>query len=80
MVHNQLNDNDQFYIKQRFAEGYSFSQIFRRVSCIHSTISREIKRHIPNNFYGIYCHHLASATCPINRRVQSSPVMNKLLK
>ncbi|WP_146679170.1 helix-turn-helix domain-containing protein [Candidatus Enterovibrio escicola] len=32
------------------AKGNSFSQISLTLGCVHSTISREIKRHLPNNF------------------------------
>ncbi|WP_223823861.1 helix-turn-helix domain-containing protein [Candidatus Enterovibrio escicola] len=56
VLHKQLNDNDRFYIEQRLAEGDSFNQITRILDCAHSTISREIKYHLPNNFHSVYCH------------------------
>ncbi|WP_223824375.1 helix-turn-helix domain-containing protein [Candidatus Enterovibrio escicola] len=60
MAHTQLNDNDRFYIEQRLVEAYFFSQIARILDCVHSTISREIKRHIPDNSHSVDCPHLAS--------------------
>ncbi|PCS21587.1 hypothetical protein BTN49_2836 [Candidatus Enterovibrio escicola] len=36
------------------AEADSFSQLSRTFGCLHLTISREIKLHIPNNFHGGY--------------------------
>ncbi|WP_146679316.1 helix-turn-helix domain-containing protein [Candidatus Enterovibrio escicola] len=56
------------------AEGYSFSQITRRLGCGHSTINRKIKCHIPNDFYGISCHLLASEEA----KETSSNAMNGL--
>ncbi|WP_097357060.1 helix-turn-helix domain-containing protein [Candidatus Enterovibrio escicola] len=41
-------------------EGDSFNQISRILGVAHSTISREINHHIPDNFHGIYCHCLIS--------------------
>ncbi|WP_150137457.1 helix-turn-helix domain-containing protein [Candidatus Enterovibrio escicola] len=59
-AHKQLNDNDHFYIEQRLAEGDSFSQLAQTLGCAQSTISREIRSYIPDDFHGVYCHRLAS--------------------
>ncbi|WP_097355513.1 helix-turn-helix domain-containing protein [Candidatus Enterovibrio escicola] len=41
-------------------KGNYFSQIARILGCAYSTINREIKRYIPDDFHGIYCHRLVS--------------------
>lgn len=60
MSHRQLNEQDRFYIEQRLAEGDSPARIGRTLGVHRTTISREIKRHTPDDFNGVYCHLLAS--------------------
>ena len=60
MSHRQLNHQDRFYIEQRLAEGDSPGKIGLTLGVHRTTISREIKRHTPVNFNGVYCHRLAT--------------------
>ena len=60
MSHRQLNDCDRFYIEQRLAEGDSPEKIGKRLGVHRTTISREIMRHTPINFNGVYNHRVAS--------------------
>ncbi|APS58907.1 IS30 family transposase [Piscirickettsia salmonis] len=60
MVYRHLNEKDRFYIEQRLSEGDSLRSIARALGFSPSTISREIKRHTPIDFKGLYCHRLTS--------------------
>ena len=60
MGHRHLNERDRFYIEQRLSEGDSISQIARRLGFCRSAISREIKRHTPKDFNGVYNHQVAT--------------------
>ncbi|PCS23565.1 helix-turn-helix domain-containing protein [Candidatus Enterovibrio escicola] len=75
MVRKQLNDNDRFYIEKRLVEGDSFNQIAQILACVHSTISRERKSHIPNNFQGV-CYHRFALKQDKGTRSNSTPRHN----
>ncbi len=60
MIYRHLNEKDRFYIEQRLSEGDSLRSIARALGFSPSTISREIKRHTPIDFKGLYCHRLTS--------------------
>ena len=60
MSHKHLNENDRFYIEQRLAEGDSPGKIGKRLGVHRTTVSREIQRHTPINFNGLYSHRVAS--------------------
>ncbi|AMA44034.1 hypothetical protein AWJ11_16610 (plasmid) [Piscirickettsia salmonis] len=60
MIYQHLNEKDRFYIEQRLSEGDSLRSIARALGFSPSTISREIKRHTPIDFKGLYCHRLTS--------------------
>jgi len=60
MSHRQLNERDRFYIEQRLGEGDSQGQIAKVLGVSKSTISREIKRHTPTDFHGVYSHRVAT--------------------
>ncbi|WP_416431314.1 helix-turn-helix domain-containing protein [Piscirickettsia salmonis] len=60
MVYRHLNEKDRFYIEQRLSDGDSLRSIARALGFSPSTISREIKRHTPIDFKGLYCHRLTS--------------------
>ncbi|WP_033923746.1 helix-turn-helix domain-containing protein [Piscirickettsia salmonis] len=61
MVYRHLNEKDRFYIEQRLSEGDSLrSNLLDALGFSPSTISREIKRHTPIDFKGLYCHRLTS--------------------
>ncbi|APS56088.1 helix-turn-helix domain-containing protein [Piscirickettsia salmonis] len=65
MVYRHLNEKDHFYIEQRLSEGDSLRSIARALGFSPSTISREIKRHTPIDFKGLYCHRLTS---PVHKK------------
>nr|WP_246868238.1 helix-turn-helix domain-containing protein [Piscirickettsia salmonis] len=50
-----------FYIEQRLSEGDCSDQLLEHLAFSPSTISREIKRHTPIDFKGLYCHRLTFA-------------------
>ncbi len=60
MAYRHLNANDRFYIEQRLSEGDSLTSIAASLGFSASTLSREVKRHTPPDFKGIYCHSLAT--------------------
>lgn len=60
MSHRHLNERDRFYFEQRLAEGDSIRQIARNLGFHHTTLYRELKRHTPVDFQGVYCHRLAT--------------------
>jgi IS30 family transposase len=59
MTYRHLDEKDRFYIEQRLSEGCSIRGIARELGFSPSMISREIKRHTPADFRGLYCHRLA---------------------
>nr|WP_231116630.1 helix-turn-helix domain-containing protein [Piscirickettsia salmonis] len=48
------------FISNNGSEGDSLRSIARALGFSPSTISREIKRHTPIDFKGLYCHRLTS--------------------
>ncbi len=56
MIYRHLNEKDRFYIEQRLSEGDSLRSIARALGFSPSTISREIKRHTPIDFKGLYSY------------------------
>ena len=60
MAHTHLSDNERFYLEKRLSEGCSLRQIARELGRCHTAISREIKRHTPTDFNGVYCYRLAA--------------------
>jgi IS30 family transposase len=63
-----LNEYDRFYIEQRLSEGDSKSEIARHLGVASSTISREVRRHTPPDFNGLYNHQVATKLAKQKRR------------
>jgi IS30 family transposase len=55
MAHKHLSDNDRFYIEKRRAEGDSLRKIALGLGYCHTTLSREVRRHTPDDFNGRCC-------------------------
>ena len=68
MSHRHLNEYDRFYIEQRLSEGDSKSEIARHLGVAPSTISREVRRHTPPDFNGLYNHQVATKLAKQKRR------------
>ncbi|APS84978.1 hypothetical protein AVM71_17990 (plasmid) [Piscirickettsia salmonis] len=81
MIYRHLNEKDRFYIEQRLSEGDSLRSIARALGFSPSTISREIKRHTPIDFKGLYCHRLTSRCAQKNELTLSKDkLFNKFQK
>ncbi|ALY02553.1 hypothetical protein AWE47_06565 [Piscirickettsia salmonis] len=81
MIYRHLNEKDRFYIEQRLSEGDSLRSIARALGFSPSTISREIKRHTPIDFKGLYCHRLTSRCAQEKRaKLSKDKLFNKFQK
>ena len=80
MAHKHLSDNDRFYIEKRRSEGDSLRQIAIGLGYSHTTLSREVRRHTPDDFNGVYCHRMASEKAKATRSLAKLNVAFKAIQ